>query len=356
MILCDNIIFELQRVGGVSKYWAETIARLDSAYEGFEFLEGPGSAANVFRRGLSLKSAIINETGPATMRRFFGPKTKSDVFHSSYYRISRHTRANVVTIHDFMNELFPSSFRDPLLARLKKRACRNADAIVVVSKRTKKDLLHFYPFVDPGRVRVTYNGVGDEYYPEFMSDGFDVNETHLGSRGYFLYVGTRGHCKNFPFVLRFLAEAWRQGLRLPLVIVGGGKLTPSEYANSAELGLPHSAFIWYEGLPNSQLRLLYSNCLALLIPSIYEGFGLPAAEAARCGALVLSARGSALDEIVGPTEFSFDLSKTDEPTRILSLGLDNAKADEERERTRHRSKMFDWETSSTRLKEIYDEL
>ena len=69
-----------------------------------------------------------------------------------------------------------------------------------------------------------------------------------------------------------------------------------------------------------------------------------------------SAIGSALDEILGQTEYSFDLSKTNEAKRVLSLGFDTAGAEKERERTRHRSKMFDWETSSIRLKEIYDEL
>ena len=81
-------------------------------------------------------------------------------------------------------------------------------------------------------------------------------------------------------------------------------------------------FFIYTGLIIFRCASFYSNCTALLIPSIYEGFGLPALEAARCGALVLAARGSALDEIVGD-EYSFDLNRKDEILRVLALGFDN---------------------------------
>ena len=114
-----------------------------------------------------------------------------------------------------MNELYPSSFRDPVLARLKKRACRNADAIVVVSERTKQDLLRFYPFVDPGRVSVIYNGVGDEYYPEVVSEVFGVNGTQLRSREYF-YMYKRGNFKG-TVCIKFPRGGVEQGLKIPLI-------------------------------------------------------------------------------------------------------------------------------------------
>lgn len=349
-------MFELQRVGGVSKYWAKTLDRLDASSHDIAFLEGPGVMENVFRAEMSLTKPVLQEAGRTALRRFMGPRASADVFHSSYYRVSGRARANLVTIHDFMNEMFPSNFRDPILARLKKRACRHATAIAVVSERTKNDLLRHYDFVDPGRVHVTYNGVGDEYYCEPLLAPFTAGRENLTPRRYFLYVGTRGYCKNFPYALTFLTAAWAQGLELPLILVGGGSLSRTELDLVEEHGLPSSALRQISGLPNATLRRLYSNCLALLIPSIYEGFGLPAAEAARCGALVLSARGSALDEIVGETEFAFDLKFAGEPARVLALGLESAGSEAERSRMHSRSAMFDWDGSTARLMEIYDGL
>lgn len=356
MILCDNIIFELQPIGGVSKYWSRTIVRFDDAERDISFLEGPGIRDNVFRCQLSLSKPIVQEKAPLALRRFMGPKIRSEVFHSSYYRLSRNAHANVVTIHDFINERYPTNVRDRLLAYLKKRACQYAKAIVVVSERTRQDLLAYYPFVDPGRVHVTYNGVDGEYFPERHTKPFEAGEMSLTPSGYFLYVGARGYCKNFPYALCFMAEARAQGLELPLIIVGGGALTKPELADAAGKGIPLTALKQISGLPDAALRRLYSNCLALLIPSIYEGFGLPAAEAARCGALVLSARGSALDEIVGETDYAFDLQRAGEIARVLSLGLDNARAGAEREQMRKRSAMFNWDASAEKLMEVYDEI
>jgi mannosyltransferase len=91
-----------------------------------------------------------------------------------------------------------------------------------------------------------------------------------------------------------------------------------------------------------------------LIPSIYEGFGLPAAEAARCGALVLSATGSALDEIVGSTKFSFNLNMDNEINRILELGLLSHESNIERQKMHKRSFKFSWDLSAKKLLEIYD--
>ncbi len=356
MILLDNLIFELQRLGGVSKYWSKTIEQIDSYDKDLVFLEGRAVNNNIFRTEISLIHPILRDTGPAELRRIICPRRRADVFHSSYYRIAPNARANVVTIHDFMNEKFPQGCRDLLLAFLKRRACLSADAIVVVSQQTRKDLLKYYPFVDAGRVHVTYNGVDEEFYPEPLEVPFWAGSESLSPRGYFLYVGSRGFCKNFPFVLRFVAEAWLQGLKLPLIIVGGGKLSDQEWAKAKAFGLPPSAVRQISDVSNVQLRRLYSNCISLLIPSIYEGFGLPAAEAARCGALVLAARGSALDEIVGETDYSFDLAQDWEPARVLRLGLNGKQADGERARMKARSAIFDWNASAAKLMEIYDEL
>ncbi|MXU65014.1 glycosyltransferase family 4 protein [Oceanomicrobium pacificus] len=356
IIVCDNIVFELQSVGGVSKYWSETIKRLDNSLDALSFLEGPCVEQNIFRAELSLRSPVFPDRGWLLRRRLFSSRVQADVFHSSYYRISHQTKANIVTIHDFMNELFPTGPRDVLLARLKRRACRNAKMIVAVSERTRQDLLKHYPFVDPGRVKVIYNGVDGSFYPDPRKHPFGIDGRSLTPRGYFLYVGGRGYCKNFPLVLRFLAESRRQGLELPLITVGGGPLTESEWTFARELGIQESAIHQYYHLPTSELRVLYSNCMALLIPSIYEGFGLPAAEGARCGALVLSARGSALDEIVGETEFAFDLRREEEASRLLSLGLESQYGESERVRMQERSNKFNWDSSSERLIEVYNEI
>ena len=356
MIICDNIVFELQHVGGVSKSWAKNVERLDCMNLDICFLEGRKAKNNLFRRDLQLTHPVIFDKGPAIIRRFQKIGRLTDVFHSSYYRISEKAKFNVVTIHDFMNEMYPSNFRDPILAALKRRACRYADRIIVVSEHTRQDLLHHYPDLDPGIVEVVYNGVDEEFYPEPLTTPIQVQSYAIEPKSYFLYVGTRGYCKNFSYTLSFLAQARSQGLEHRLVIVGGGPFSGGERKEINTLGLPEDAILQLSDVNSPTLRKLYSNTVALLIPSIYEGFGLPALEAARCGTLVLAARGSALEEIVGETDYAIDLNRKGEINRIIALGFDNATASIERARVLKRSTMFSWDNSVQRLAEIYDDL
>ena len=177
----------------------------------------------------------------------------------------------------------------------------------------------------------------------------------ITSRRFFLYVGTRGFCKNFEFVLQFLKASRDEGIHFPLVVVGGPSFTPNEIKGFERNGLSRSDFVHLVRANDNDLRRLYSNAIALLIPSRYEGFGF-AAEAARCKCLVLAASGSALEEIVGVTEYSFDLQKHGEAQRVISLGFDNLRADVERERLYQRSQLFDWELSAKKQNEVYYEL
>lgn len=356
MICLDNIIFELQRVGGVSKYWANTIEQIDTRAEGVHYLEGTGARLNYFRRELVLRGEIRKDRGPASLRRIMNARASSSVFHSSYYRISTKAKRNVVTIHDFMNELYPKSWRDHALARMKRKSCLAADAIVTVSQRTRADLLQRYPEVDPGRVHVTYNGVGPEFYPDDQEVTALSPQIAMKRDGYFLHVGSRGYCKNFPWVVEFARAARASGLDCAVVLVGGSSLQDGELKllHEAGIGLDHVQHL--QAPTDEELRHLYSNCTALLIPSIYEGFGLPAAEAARCGALVIAARGSALEEVTGETDYAVDLSNHSEIDRILTLGFSGEAADRERSRIERHSRAFDWQLSARKLQDLYQEL
>jgi mannosyltransferase len=169
-------------------------------------------------------------------------------------------------------------------------------------------------------------------------------------------VGTRGYCKNFQFAVHFLAESIKRGFNYPLLVAGGAPFNKKEMDLMKSLDLTPEVICHLGAVSNSQLRTLYSNCIALLIPSIYEGFGLPAAEAARCGALVLSARGSALDEIVGDTEYAFDLADEREISRVFDLGMFSRASDEARAEMNKRSLEFNWDASVVRLEHVYESL
>ena len=199
MIVCDNIIFELQKFGGVSKYWAKNIEQIDKSFLDICFLEGLSALNNYHRSQLSLSKKIIHEKSPAILKKFLTtPKFDTRIFHSSYYRISNRSEINIVTIHDFINELFPSRFSDKFLSFIKKNACIKADKIITVSNNTKKDLLNLYPSINPEKVKVIYNGVDEEFYPEQFSDYFKIKNKLINPRSYFFLSAIGVIVKIFP--------------------------------------------------------------------------------------------------------------------------------------------------------------
>lgn len=356
MIVLDNIIFDLIKVGGVSKYWAETIERLDKTDLSIKFFEGSLVSNNFDRNKLSLKGEKIPDKGSIIKRRLIRPRIEAEIFHSSYYRVSSKAKYNIVTIHDFINEKYPSHPRDFVLSKIKKHACSVADHIVVVSECTKKDLLEHYPSIDPNTVSVIYNGVDDSFYPEICKAVFKTPKGIIEPNKYFLYVGSRGKCKNFNYVLSIFSKAQHRKKGIKLVIVGEKSLSNKECAAAKELGIDLNDITQIGYANHALLRQLYSNSLGLLIPSLYEGFGIPALEAARCGSLVIGASGSALDEVIGDSTYMINLTKKNEIERILDLVFDDESQEAEAKRLLERSNKFLWNDSVSKLEVLYRDL
>lgn len=168
-IVLDNIIFFLQRSGGGTIYWMEIISRASKDSEmDVRFSEPKGNCSNNFRPRLNLKVNLV-ETLPINWLRltnFSLPLKEKSIFHSSYYRISSSKHAiNIVTIHDFTSEFFFKGIRKFIHLNRKKKAIKRAAGIICISNNTKNDLLNLYPAVDKNKIKVIYNGVGEEYRP-----------------------------------------------------------------------------------------------------------------------------------------------------------------------------------------------
>lgn len=154
-VYLDNIIFSLQRTGGISIVWYELLKRLLSSpmADRIRFLEYPNAETNLFRRQLDLPTSQIIRQPLAccAVQRYLNPHVKAGgkfIFHSSYYRTCPSAKAiNVTTVHDFIYEHFMHGVKKQLHCLQKHRAIRRADHIVCISEHTRRDLLHFLPDV-----------------------------------------------------------------------------------------------------------------------------------------------------------------------------------------------------------------
>jgi len=164
---------------------------------------------------------------------------------------------------------------------------------------------------------------------------------------YLLFVGTIEPRKN---VMR-LIEAWREVRKTHRVdLVLAGRVRPGFTLPAAEEGL------FFRGpVPEEELPALYSGALAVVYPSLYEGFGLPVLEAMQCGALVITSRDPAIVEC--SADAAVQVEATD--TRALVQALTMAAASPEnfanmREKAVERAKHFSWKRTAERTREVYD--
>ena len=143
-VYLDNIIFSLQRTGGISIVWYELLKRLLSSpmADRIRFLEYPNAETNLFRRQLDLPTSQIIRQPLAccAVQRYLNPHVKAGgkfIFHSSYYRTCPSAKAiNVTTVHDFIYEHFMHGVKKQLHCLQKHRAIRRADHIVCAYRDT----------------------------------------------------------------------------------------------------------------------------------------------------------------------------------------------------------------------------
>jgi len=232
---------------------------------------------------------------------------------------------SVVTIHDLHFERDPSvmGLADRLTFKaVVPRAVRKADHVLAVSERTKRDLVELYG-VPAEKVTVTPHGVDPAFAP---GDG-----TH---DGYLLFVGAVQARKD-PLAALEAAEA----AGLPLVVAGPEKepeLARELRARGADVRG------WVE---QAELAQLYRRAAAFVLPSRYEGFGVPVLEAMASGAPVVLSDDEALREVAGDAGVYGDVTD----------GVRTALADRDRYALAGvaRASRFSWEESARLTAEVY---
>ena len=297
MILLDNIIFELQKAGGVSLVWKHVIEAclLRSNLE-FKALDSGKGYNNIFYpKGLCAEH-LIEDRSKKILRRYRDVSCLGnfEVFHSSYFRVhSSPLVKNVVTVHDFIYEKYYSGIKKVIHLQQKNHALKNASAVICVSNNTKNDLLEYHPWIDEEKVHVIYNGVDPQFH-----EARTVAFKDIFKNPYIMFIGRREVYKNFQYALDLLETKAARDLDLTLKVVGGGMFTRSEQEYLLEKGL--SKRVQIVAYPSDkELRSLYASAFAFIYPSFYEGFGIPPLEAMAVGCPVICSNTSSIPEVVG---------------------------------------------------------
>jgi glycosyltransferase involved in cell wall biosynthesis len=244
---------------------------------------------------------------------------------------------NVVQIHDAVALRHPEWYSRPYVTwqrRVLPQIARRAALVITVSEFSRAELSEFLG-VPVQRVRVVPGGVDERFHPAVDPEPL---KRALGlERPYVLAVGDRGPRKNLTALGPLIAPLRAEGIEL--VVAGGGR--------GHQLGapLPGARDVGY--VADEQLPALYAGALAFVLPSLHEGFGLPALEAMASGVPVVASTRGALPEVIGNAGLLVDPSDAE----ALTAAVMTAAADEtERERLRGEGRVlasrYTWERAA----------
>lgn len=267
----------------------------------------------------------------------------------------------VVTVHDLTLRHFPE-FLPSLAGRLYyatmlAAAARRARRLVAVSQFTCDDLARAWPRSAP-ITRVVLNGVSAGFSPvvdaaqrQRVRDELDLPASYL------LFVGTWKRHKNLPLLLEAYArlDAGRQA-RCPLVVVADADPRYPEVPDTARrLGL-HGRIHWRSGVPDTSMAALYTMARAVVLPSLYEGFGLPVAEAFACGTPAVVSRAGALPEVGADACLTFPARDAGALAEALARIIDDDVLHASLSaRATRRAPAFDWIAAARQMLAIYRE-
>jgi glycosyltransferase involved in cell wall biosynthesis len=227
---------------------------------------------------------------------------EADVFFFPHYNAPWFVPGpSVITVHDVMHLLFREYFGRPRVAAARlvmSRAVGTARRIIAISNSTGRDLSALFPGASY-KVRVVYR-----FANAFFGGGQQDGHARPAPGGetlsrYVLYVGNRKPHKNLVRLLEAFMLLRQEDPGLRLVIVGK-RFRPVDEVDRAvaRLGL-HEAVMEVANCSDEELRHLYAGARALVLASLYEGFGLPPLEAMACGTPVVVSNVASLPEVVG---------------------------------------------------------
>ncbi len=262
----------------------------------------------------------------------------------------------ITTIHDVIHLLYPSKgiFQKLIAKFLMNIAINKSEKIITVSESSKNDIIKYYPNAN-NKINVIYNGVNEFYYEA-------PNEKELKRiilkyslpKKYILYVGNYLRHKNIKRLLKAFKKLVLVNKGHYLILAGGIKATVVNRVVDKET---LSRIIVLPFLSMEELHCIYYLSDFVIIPSLYEGFGLPVLEAMACKSAVICSHIPVFEELFGNIPYYVNALDIDDiANAMIKLSKDEDLKLEIAQNGYNKSHEFSWEKSCRKHIELYEKI
>ena len=251
--------------------------------------------------------------------------------HEIPFGIPKTEVKSVVTIHDLIHERYPEQYNPVDLKIYDKKyryACQYADKIIAISKQTRQDIIDFYKIPEE-KITVCYQSCNPAFAQQVNNDEKQaIKKKYSLPDEFFLYVGSIIERKNLLNICKALFLL-RDKLRIPLVIIGDGhkyKRKVKDYLIQNSLS---GQVIFLSENPSAKsdksfqsainFPAIYQSAIAMIYPSIFEGFGIPVLEALFSRLPVITSNVSSLPEAGGAAAYYVNPLHAEEIAKAMTM-------------------------------------
>lgn len=357
-VLIDSIPL-LLRSAGVKTYvyhWTRSLQTTAGSHriDLFPFIENIGDCSHersVLSPAATLaRLALLHAANGSPFPILNALGSRVDVFHASHQllRPPRNTKITA-TLYDMTCWLAPETHTPANVSMAKRFAqlvLKRADGMIAISENTRADTLRILD-LKPERIEVIYPGV---------SDAFFSAAPMKRKKPYILFVGTIEPRKNVNVLLdayeqlpRSIREEYDLVVAGPL---GWGNTGASRRLHSGITGIEYLGYVAERDLPG-----LTAGATVFVYPSLYEGFGLPVAQALAAGTPVITSNLSSLPEVGGDATVLIDPRSPAELTSALKRVLDSSTIRTQKsESGKKKAQEYHWDTCARKSWRFFERL
>lgn len=295
---------------------------------------------------------------------FLFKKSKVDIFFSpTHYLPIFVPFKSVVSVLDVSYLQYPALFKKRDLYQLNnwtKFSVKKANKIFTISKASKNDIIRVYQ-VPAEKIVVTYPGIKGVSSSKYQVVSMDVIRKKYGIKGdYILFVGTIQPRKNIARLIEAFSKISNiKNLisKISLIIVGKKGWLYEGILEAPKKFNIQNQVKFLDFVSNEDMPALYKHALFFILPSLYEGFGLPVLEAMKYGCPVITSNISSLPEAGGEAALYVNPESVEDIVSKMQLLIkDENKRREMVEKGYKQAKKFSWEKTAKETLEVLEEV